>query len=480
MQIVRDLAGYTLGRSDLVRRAMSKKKQYVMEKERQNFIYGNEEEGVPGCVANGIPAETASAIYDTMMDFAKYAFNKSHAACYAYVAFQTAYLKKYYPVEFMAALMTSVMDNVGKVSQYIFASRQMGIQILSPDINLGEGNFTAGDNAIRYGLSAIKSLGRPVIEAVVAEREAHGEYRDIRDFITRLSSREVNKRTVESLIKSGAFDSFGLNRRQMMLVYSDVMDNVAHERKESVSGQMSLFDMFEPEDKPSDIIVPDVPEYSRDELLMMEKEVLGVYISGHPLDEYKSLWEKNITNMCSDFERDDETGQAKVNDADKVIAGGIISGIKVKMTKNGKSMAYFDLDDLGGHVEVVVFPRPYMDYRKDIIEDNKVFVCGTVDLRDEENGKLLCNKIIPFSQIPRDCWIKFPDKQAYIDSEKELFNIIRDSDGNDMVVIYCEAEKARKILPASMSINADAATLDRLRARFGEKNVKVVEKAIEK
>ena len=394
MQIVRDLAGYTLGRSDLVRRAMSKKKQYVMEKERQNFIYGNEEENVPGCVANGIPAETASAIYDTMMDFAKYAFNKSHAACYAYVAFQTAYLKKYYPVEFMAALMTSVMDNVSKVSQYIFASRQMGIEILSPDINLGEGNFTAGDNAIRYGLSAIKSLGRPVIEAVVAERQAHGIYRDLRDFITRLSGREVNKRTIESLIKSGAFDSFGLNRRQMMLVYSDVMEHVAHERKESVSGQMSLFDMFEPEDKPDEIIVPDVPEYSRDEVLVMEKEVLGVYISGHPLDEYKALWEKNITNMCSDFERDDETGQAKVNDAEKVIAGGIISGIKVKMTRNGKSMAYFDLDDLGGHVEVVVFPRPYMDYRKDITEDNKVFVCGTVDLRDEENGKLLCLSLI--------------------------------------------------------------------------------------
>lgn len=480
MQIVRDLAGYTLGRSDLVRRAMSKKKQYVMEKERQNFIYGNEEENVPGCVANGIPAETASAIYDTMMDFAKYAFNKSHAACYAYVAFQTAYLKKYYPVEFMAALMTSVMDNVSKVSQYIFASRQMGIEILSPDINLGEGNFTAGDNAIRYGLSAIKSLGRPVIEAVVTERQAHGIYRDLRDFITRLSGREVNKRTIESLIKSGAFDSFGLNRRQMMLVYSDVMEHVAHERKESVSGQMSLFDMFEPEDKPDEIIVPDVPEYSRDEVLVMEKEVLGVYISGHPLDEYKALWEKNITNMCSDFERDDETGQAKVNDAEKVIAGGIISGIKVKMTRNGKSMAYFDLDDLGGHVEVVVFPCPYMDYRKDITEDNKVFVCGTVDLRDEENGKLLCNKIIPFSSIPRDCWIKFPDKQTYLDSEKQLYNIIKDSDGNDLVIVYCEAEKARKILPASMSINADAATLEKLRQAFGEKNVKVVEKAIEK
>lgn len=480
MQIVRDLAGYTLGRSDLVRRAMSKKKQSVMEKERRNFIYGNEEEGVPGCVANGIPEDVASGIYDTMMDFAKYAFNKSHAACYAYVAFQTAYLKHYYPVEFMAALMTSVIDNTGKVSQYILASRQMGIEILPPDINLGEGNFTAGDNSIRYGLSSIKSLGRPVIEAVVAEREAGGKYKDIKDFVTRLTGKEVNKRTVESLIKSGAFDSFGLTRKQMMLIYADVMDGVAQERKESVSGQMSLFDMFEPEEKPSDVIVPDVGEYAKEELLAMEKEVLGVYISGHPLDDYRGMWEKNITNLCSDFERDEETGQAKVGDAQRVVAGGIISGIKVKMTRTGKSMAYFNLEDLAGNAEVVVFPKPYMEYRKDITEDNKVFIIGNVDLRDEENGKLLCNKVIPFDSVPRECWIKFHDKQAYIDSEKELFNILQLSDGGDRVIIYCETEKAKKTLPLSLTIKADGAVLSKLRETFGEKNVKVVEKYIEK
>ncbi len=480
MQIVRDLAGYTLGRSDLVRRAMSKKKQSVMEKERRNFIYGNEEEGVPGCVANGISEDVASGIYDTMMDFAKYAFNKSHAACYAYVAFQTAYLKHYYSVEFMAALMTSVIDNTGKVSQYILASRQMGIEILPPDINLGEGNFTAGDNSIRYGLSSIKSLGRPVIEAVVAERDAGGKYKDIKDFVTRLTGKEVNKRTVESLIKSGAFDSFGLTRKQMMLIYADVMDGVAQERKESVSGQMSLFDMFEPEEKPSDVIVPDVGEYAKEELLAMEKEVLGVYISGHPLDDYRGMWEKNITNLCSDFERDEETGQAKVGDAQRVVAGGIISGIKVKMTRTGKSMAYFNLEDLAGNVEVVVFPKPYMEYRKDITEDNKVFIIGNVDLRDEENGKLLCNKVIPFDSVPRECWIKFYDKQAYIDAEKELFNIIQLSDGGDRVIIYCEAEKAKKTLPPSLTIKADGAVLSKLRETFGEKNVKVVEKYIEK
>ncbi|MGN0370364.1 MAG: DNA polymerase III subunit alpha [Butyrivibrio sp.] len=480
MQIVRDLAGFTLGQSDLVRRAMSKKKQAVMEEERQNFIYGNEERGVPGCIKNGIPKEVASGIYDTMMDFAKYAFNKSHAACYAFVSFQTAFLKCYYPVEFMAALMTSVLDNTAKVSQYIMTCRQMGIKILPPDINEGEGSFTVSDGTIRYGLSAIKSLGRPVIEAIVAERERGGRFTDIKDFATRLSGKEVNKRTVESFIKSGAFDSFGLTRKQMMLIYAEIMDNVSQERKETISGQMSLFDMFAPEEKPSDVIAPDVGEFTKDELLTLEKEVLGVYISGHPLDGYRNLWEKNITNYASDFEIDEENGHAKVRDGERVVVGGLISGVKVKMTKTGKSMAYFNIEDLAGTVEIVTFPKPFMDYRQDIVEDNKVFIKGTVDLRDEENGKVLCNEIIPFDSIPRDLWIKFANKQAYIDSEKELFNILTESDGNDRVIIYCEAEKARKNLPLSMTVKAEGSTLLKLAGRFGEKNVKVVEKSIEK
>ena len=480
MQIVRELAGYTMGRSDLVRRAMSKKKQSVMEKERQNFVYGNEDEGVPGCVSKGIPEQVASDIYDTMMDFAKYAFNKSHAACYAFVAFQTAFLKCYYPVEFMAALMTSVLDNTGKVSQYILASRQMGIEILPPDINEGEGVFSANANSIRYGLSAIKSLGRPVIEAIVEERSNNGRFTDIKDFVSRLSGREVNKRTVESFIKSGAFDSFGLTRKQMMLVYGEVMDSVAQEKKESVSGQMSLFDMFAPEEKPADVVVPNVGEFNKDELLAMEKEVLGIYVSGHPIDEYKELWEKNITNMTSDFELDEETGAIKADDHDRVIVGGIISDIKIRMTKRGQSMAYVTLEDLVGTVEVIVFPKPYQEYRTHIFADNKIFVTGDVDRRDDENGKIRANKIIPFDLIPRDVWIKFTDKQSYIDSEKLLFNVLRESDGHDRVIIYCEAEKARKVLPPSMTIRASLETLDTLRAHFGVENVKVVEKTIEK
>lgn len=480
MQIVRELAGYTMGRSDLVRRAMSKKKQSVMEKERQNFIYGNEEEGVPGCISQGISEKVASDIYDTMMDFAKYAFNKSHAACYAFVAFQTAYLKHYYPVEFMAALMTSVLDNTGKVSQYILASRQMGIEILPPDINEGEGVFSVDGDAIRYGLSAIKSLGRPVIDAIVEERNSGGRFADIKDLVSRLSGREVNKRTIESFIKSGAFDSFGFTRKQMMIVYSGIMDSVSHEKKQAVSGQMSLFDMFEPEDKPVDVTVPDVGEYTMDERLAMEKEVLGIYVSGHPIDEYRELWSKNITNMTSDFEIDEETGECKVNENSHVIVGGIINDIRMRMTKTGQSMAYVTVEDLVGTVEVIVFPKTYMDFRKYITMDNKVFVTGGVDQRVEENAKVLARKIIPFDSIPRDVWIKFPNKQAYIDSEKKLFNILSTSDGNDKVIIYCEAEKAKKYLPLSMTIKAAGETLSQLMSNFGAENVKVVEKTIEK
>ena len=480
MQIVRDLAGYTLGRSDLVRRAMSKKKQSVMEKERQNFVYGNEEEGVPGCVSNGIPAEVASHIYDTMTDFAKYAFNKSHAACYAFVSFQTAYLKHYYPLEFMAALMTSVLDNTGKVAQYIMTCRQMGIKILPPDINEGEGIFTVSDGAIRYGLSAIKSLGRPVIEAIVNERNASGSYTDIKNLVTRLSGKEVNKRTVESFIKSGAFDSFGLTRKQMMLVYSDIMDDVNHEKKESISGQMSLFDMFAPEEKPAEISIPKVGEYNKGELLSYEKEVLGIYVSGHPLDEYDGLMTKNITNMTLDFAIDEETGMARVKDDDKVIVGGIIAAKNVKITKKGQNMAFITLEDHVGTVEVVVFPKVYMDYRQHIVEDNKIFVVGRVNVDEEAGGKIICDRIIPFDSIPKECWIKFDDKASYMAAEEKLFSILESSDGNDVVVIYCEAEKAKKILPLSMSIKADFTMVSRLSQAFGEKNIKVVEKSIEK
>ena len=287
MQIVRDLAGYTMGRSDLVRRAMSKKKTAVMEKERQNFVYGNPEENVKGCIANGIDEKTANHIYDEMIDFAKYAFNKSHAACYAVVAYQTAYLKYYYPKEFFAALMTSVMDNVTKVSEYILTCRQLGIRILPPDINEGQSGFSVSGDAIRYGLSAIKSVGRNVVDEIIKERKNNGLFTSIDDFVERMGGREVNKRTLENFIKSGAMDSLPGNRRQKTMIAPELLDQKTKDRKNVLEGQLSLFDFAAEEEKQQyQITMPDVPEFPKEELLAFEKEILGIYISGHPMDEY--------------------------------------------------------------------------------------------------------------------------------------------------------------------------------------------------
>ena len=471
MQIVRDLAGYTLGRSDLVRRAMSKKKAAVMEKERQNFIYGNADEGVPGCIANGISERTAGIIYDNMIDFAKYAFNKSHAACYAVVSYQTAYLKCYYPKEFFAALMTSVLANNSKVAAYAYTCRQMGIGILPPNINEGEGSFSVADKGIMYGLSALKSVGKPVIDAIIEERERNGSFTGLEDFIGRLSGREVNKRTIESFIKSGAFDCFGVNRHQMMLVYANVIDNITNERKNNIAGQMSLFDMFE--EKHDKVNMPDVPEYDKEQLLAYEKEVLGVYVSGHPMDDYDALWRRYITNVSSDF-INEEDNPPKVNEGEKAVIGGIITGKSVKNTSSGKLMAYITLEDVFGAVEVIVFPRDYEKYRDKLTEDNKVFIEGRVNVREDENGKLVCTKVDAFDEIPRVCWIQFSNKQAYLDAQPELDRIIAASDGNDLVTIYCREERQRKVLPKSQSIQAQGDTLKQLIQRFGEENVKVV------
>ena len=471
MQIVRDLAGYTLGRSDLVRRAMSKKKAAVMEKERQNFIYGNAEEGVPGCIANGIPEQTAKVIYDNMTDFAKYAFNKSHAACYAVVSYRTAYLKCYYPKEFFAALMTSVLANNAKVAEYAYTCRQMGIEILPPDINEGEGNFSVTEKGIRYGMSALKSIGKPIIDAIIQEREANGKFTDLENFISRLSGKEVNKRTLESFIKSGAFDCFNINRHQMMLVYSDIVDNISNERKSNIAGQMSLFDMFE--EKHDKVNVPNVPEYDKEELLAYEKEVLGVYVSGHPMDDYEVLWRKHITNVSADF-INEEDNPPKVMEGQKATIGGIITGKTVKNTKSGKMMAFITVEDVFGAVEVLVFPRDYEKYRAQAVEDNKVFVTGRVSINEEENGKLVCESITAFEDVPKVCWIQFTNKQEYLDAQQELDRIIASSDGNDTVTIYCREEKQRKVLPKSQTIQAQGETLRLLIDRFGQDNVKVV------
>ena len=478
MQIVRNLAGYTLGRSDLVRRAMSKKKASVMEKERQNFVYGNEAEGVPGCIANGIDEATANKIYDEMIDFAKYAFNKSHAAAYAVVSYQTAYLKYYYPVEFMAALMTSVIDFPNKVAEYILVCRQMGIKILPPDVNCGMYGFSVDNGAIRYGLSAIKSVGRPVIESLVREREENGQYRSLKDFMER-NSPQMNKRAVENFIKAGALDCLDGNRRQKMLVYQKISDSISQDKKNSLAGQMSLFDLVSEEDKKEfEIRMPDVEEFGKEELLGYEKEVLGIYLSGHPLENYRGMMEKTISAKTSDFQQDEETNLPKVMDGQKVIIGGMITDKTIKYTKNNKVMAFLTVEDLVGTVEVVVFPRDYEKSQQFLNEEGRVFIQGRVSAEDDRASKLILEKIRPFDNMPREIWIQFDNKESYTQQSQELLADLRRSPGDSAVVIYLKDVKAIKKLPVGYHAQIQDSWLNYMYEKYGKTNVKVVERGL--
>ena len=557
MQIVRSLGGYTMGRSDLVRRAMSKKKQAVMEKERANFVYGNPEEGVPGCVAQGISDRVAGGIYDEMMDFAKYAFNKSHAACYAVVTLQTAWLKYYYPVEFMAALMTSVIDNPKKLAEYILTSRDMGIELLPPDINVGQSGFVVCDGKIRYALTAIKGIGEPVIEGVDEERRLRGPFISLNDFITRMAEKDLNKRTLENFIKSGAFDSLGGTRKQFMSVYVQMLDHTVRDRKNNLAGQMSLFDIADESQRDEfDIRLPEVGEYSKEMLLAFEKEVLGIYLSGHPLEEYQELWQRYITNTTNDFALDESTGEARVADQSIAVLGGMIADKTVKYTKNNQVMAFLSLEDLVGNVEIIVFPRDYEKYGSLLIEDTKIFVRGRVSAEEDKDGKLICEQIVSFEEaaaagggpifqarggrggqsygsrqggyggaaagsgrggrggaagygnaepgngrvsnggagsgqigcsseaagggqsgasgkLPAGLWVQFPDAGSYYAREKELLELLADSDGDDDVVIYLKNSKGIKVLPPNLRVDANEALRKKLEDYFGEGNVKI-------
>jgi len=481
MQIVRDLAGYSFGRSDLVRRAMSKKKESVMIKERKNFVYGNEEEGILGCVANGVPEAVANHIYDEMMDFANYAFNKSHAAAYAVVSYETAYLKCYYPVEFMAALMTSVMGNPGKVSEYIYTCRQMNIEILPPDINEGDSIFTVSNGAIRYALAAIKGIGKPVIEAVVTERELNGPFTNIKDFATRLSGKEVNKRTIESFIKAGVFSGLHYNRRQLMMSYVQMLDSIAAEKKKSLTGQMTLFDFAGEEEKQEyEITMPEVSEYSKEQLLAFEKEVLGIYVSGHPLEAYESRIQKNVTVNSNDFAIDEETDKPKVTDGNTEIIGGMVTSKTIKTTRNNSMMAFIMLEDLFGVVEVIIFPRDYEKFKTMLEPDQKIFIRGKVTVEEEKAAKMICQDIIPFDSIPQELWIKYQNLAAFQSDEQSLYRILEEFDGNDTVIIFCEEEKCLKRLPKSRSVKADKELIQQLVTKYSQENVRITEKSIEK
>ena len=480
MQIVQKLAGYTMGQADNIRRAMSKKKQYVIDAERKNFVYGNKEQGIKGCVANGIAEAAANSIYDSMVDFAKYAFNKSHAAAYAVISVQTAWLKYYYPVEFMAALMTSVIDNSTKASEYLYHCKELGISVLPPDINKGWGEFTAEGNDVRYGLYVIKSLGRPVIDKIIEERKIGGAYRTLQDFIERNAERDINKRAVENLIKAGACDSLDGTRKQMTMTHASMMDNVSSKKKSSISGQMSLFDLVSEEDKADyEIKYPDVGEFPKEMLLGFEKEVLGIYLSGHPLEEYMDKMKKNVTVMASDFVREEETGEIKVKDNAHVIVGGLISEKTIKFTRNNKAMAFISVEDLTGTVEVIIFPPTYEKYQRCLNADEKVFIIGRADVGDEQNAKIICDRIVPFDETPRLLFLIVENYEDYKEKERVLMDILYDSDGNDEVVIGLADTKQKKYFGKNRTVCANAELVDTLMKFLGEKNVKVVEKSIE-
>ncbi len=520
MQIVRDLGGYTMGRSDLVRRAMSKKKHSVMEKERVNFIYGNQEEGVPGCVSKGIDEQVAKGIFDDMIDFAEYAFNKSHGAGYAVVAYQTAYLKYHYPVEFMAALLTSVIDNPKKVSEYILTCRNMGIALLPPDINQGQSGFSVSGDSIRYSLTAIKGVGRSAIDGIVEERRARGLFTSLKDFLTRTADRDVNKRAVENFIKAGALDGLDGTRKQFMAVYAQMMDQLTKDKKNNLAGQISLFDIADDSQKEEfELALPEVGEYPKEMLLAFEKEVLGIYLSGHPLESDQALLEKNITNTTNDFSRDEESGRVQVADQDRVVVGGMIADKTIKYTRNDQVMAFLNLEDLVGNVEIVVFPRDYEKYSSLLTEEARIFVKGRANVEEDKDGKLICEQVVTFEAVrenrgalpfrggyggngsfvgrrsgsrpgtqpgeaaqgqqegrkkfPPGIWIQFPDADSYFSREKELLSSIADSDGNDDVVIYLKDSRSYKLLPPNRRVKADSGLRKKLQGLFGEENVKI-------
>ena len=476
MQIVRDLAGYSYGQSDLLRRAMSKKKDSVMKEERKNFVYGDESKGIPGCVANGVSEQVANKIYDKMIDFAKYAFNRSHAAAYAFITYQTAYLKYYYPKEYMAALLTSVMSNTGKVSEYILSGKEMGIAILPPDVNEGEGNFTAASGGIRYGMSAIKGLGENVTDAIVRDREERGPYKSLTDLIERLAG-AINKKGLEALIKSGALDGLSGSRREKMAVYEQVLDSISHEKHSKMAGQLSLFDIAPKDDLSAlEVKMPELGEFDVETKLAFEKEMLGVYLSGHPLESYQDML-KSVCNASSlDFAYDEEEGMVNVAPSKDYILGGIASAVNIKLTRNNQRMAFITLEDLVGSVEVIVFPRDFEKYKDLIEEGRKYIISGKASLEENDAAKLIAGKIIPFEEVPREVWLQFENKAELEKVEDELNKVFEGNKGNARVMLYCREERQVKRVNTVRGISYAEAVIDELKSKLGCDNVKIVVK----
>lgn len=489
MEIVRKLAGYSMGRSDLVRRAMSKKKHKVMEEERKNFIYGVVDENgnieVPGCKRNGISEEAANKIFDQMMDFASYAFNKSHAAAYAVIGYQTAYLMKYYPVETIAAMLNSVMGTSEKVAHYIAFAESLGIQVLPPDINESYSKFTVKGDKIRFGLAAIKNVGYNVVETIVESRNNKGNFESLMDFINKIDLSAVNKRAIESLIKAGALDGFNIYRSKLLAVYEKLMDGVASEKKRNIDGQISLFGLEEELELP-EVNYPNIKEFAQKNLLAMEKEMTGLYLSGHPLDEYaeslKVQTSTNIEKVYKSYEIIRETFNPSdlpediIHDEERVILGGIIAEYNQKITRNNTMMAFLKLEDLTGMIEVIVFPKTLDKVRERLKEDALVVIKGRVNIKEDELPKLICESIDPLEKINTfKVYLRAKNLEEGKALMKELRNIPDYYKGDTTVYMFTENDRKSYRMPKDIWINLESDAIIYLKELIGEENVKVIE-----
>lgn len=482
MQIVRDLAGYSMGRSDLVRRAMSKKKHDVMEQERRNFIYGNEDQGVKGCINNGIDENVANSLFDSMMDFASYAFNKSHAAAYAVVGFQTAYLIRYYPTEFIAAMLNSVKGDNDKVSFYVNFAKTLGIEIIAPNINESYSNFTVKDNRIIFGLTAVKNVGEKGIDNIVLSREQKDKFIDLSDFFNKVDTSIINKRLVESLIKAGAFDCLKVYRSKMLAVFEKIMDGIQKQKRNNIEGQVNLFmDIMDNKESSIDIKYPNIKEFDKKYILQMEKEMTGLYFSGHPLEEYEETLKIQTSHLISDIiPKESLEGNlvdtiSSIKDGDKVVVGGMITHVSKKLTRNNDMMAFIVLEDLYSSIEVIVFPKIFNMARNIINEDEVVLLKGRVSLREDEQPKLICEFMEPLVKINSEkLYILVEEKKDVKLKLQETKGVFLQHKGNIPVYFCTNKERKKFRIDRELWVNGNRELMDNLRNMFGENNVKIL------
>ena len=496
MQVFQSLAGYSLGKADMVRRAMSKKKMKELEKERVNFIHGNAELGIDGAVKRGVPESVAASLFDEIMDFANYAFNKAHAVCYAVVSFRTAYLKCHYPREYMAALLTSVLDSSDKISEYIQAAREMGISVQPPDVNESFDGFSVSGRDIRFGLAAVKGVGRSFMKQLVAEREAGGLFASFQEFCERMYDRELNRRALESLIKAGAFDSMGYRRSQLIQIAGAVVDAIAQSRKKNIEGQMDLFGMGNDAVQDTQIALPDIPEVSKRELLAMEKETTGLYLSGHPMDEYRDLARQaqaaSVRQIIDDLSG--ESTQPQYKDGMTVHLACVITAVRLKSTKNGSMMAYVTVEDESAAIELVVFPRSLQQCGAYLTEDSAVLLTGKIDAREDEAPKILLNEAQPLTEAavasmqsrehpqqsvytdaqaarmaPQKLYLRISSMQS--DEWPQIKDILVTQPGDTPVYLYPTDTKKKTLAARRYWCQPDVPFLEKLRFLLGEEDV---------